>query len=362
MTLRDDTIRVFIDSNDPVTPHAFFDWQLAIRDFPRLTAFTAAQSTDGDGLVYLAANVADDDGEPVSLAFQWSADDGAHWQTAALTNLTTDFGAPLPFVPDGAVPGLPTATNRVNVTNTLAAAWPTHDVLPPPAVTTQALLRVTADNGYFQSAFTSAWFTVDNAPPSFLPGVLAFAPLSAIGAYAITTNDLTVSWPAAVDNPATNLTYQLSCAAATAEVTTVSATLCLTNALDREHLFRVVAIDPAGNRSQPLEAFLLVLDADGDIDADGMTSADEEIAGTDATDPTDRLAVSLARTPQDTLVLVWNGVAGRLYTVETSPTLQPPAWQPLPECIDMPGTGAPLTIDLPVDAPTAFFRIKVRVP
>ncbi len=362
MTLRDDTIRVFIDSNDPVTPHAFFDWQLAIRDFPRLTAFTAAQSTDGDGLVYLAANVADDDGEPVSLAFQWSADGGAHWQTAALTNLTADFGAPLPFVPDDAVPGLPTATNRVNVTNTLAAVWPTHDVLPPPAVTTQALLRVTADNGYFQSAFTSAWFTVDNAPPSFLPGVLAFAPLSAIGTYAITTNDLTVSWPAAVDNPATNLTYQLSCAAATAEVTTVSATLCLTNALDREHLFRVVAIDPAGNRSQPLEAFLLVLDADGDIDADGMTSADEEIAGTDATDPTDRLAVSFSRTPQGTLVLVWNGVAGRLYTVETSPTLQPPAWQPLPGCIDMPGTGAPLVVDPPVDAPSAFFRIKVRVP
>jgi len=61
-------------------------------------------------------------------------------------------------------------------------------------------------------------------------------------------------------------------------------------------------------------------------------------------------------------VLVWNGVAGRLYTVETSPTLQPPAWQPLPECIDMPGTGAPLVVDPPVDAPTAFFRIKVRVP
>ena len=363
MTTRDDTIRVFIDSNDPVMPHAHFDWQLAIRDLPRLTAFTAAQSAAGDGLVHLTAAVADDDGEAVSLAFQWSGDGGAHWQPATLTNLTADFGSPLPFVPDGAVPSLPTVTNRVSVTNALAAAWPSRDVLPPPTVSTQTLLRITADNGYFQSAFTSAWFTVDNAPPVFLPGAaLAFAPLSTVGPYAVTDGNLTVTWPAAVDLPASNLTYRLTCATATATVSSVSATLSLTNALDRDHTFRVIALDPAGNRSQPLEAILLVLDAAGDIDADGMTAAAEETAGTDATDAADRLAASLARTPQGTLALAWTGAVGRLYTVETSSTLQPAAWQPLPGSIDLPGTGAPLAVELPADAPSAFFRIKVRLP
>ncbi|HRU70554.1 MAG TPA: C25 family cysteine peptidase [Kiritimatiellia bacterium] len=362
MMARDDAIRVFIDSNDPVMPHAHFDWSLAIRDLPRLTAFTAAQSTNGDGRVHLAAQVADDDGEPVSLAVQWSGDGGAHWQPATLTHLTATFGPSLADVPDGTVSGLLTATNRVCVTNALFAAWPTHDVLPPPAVSTQALLRVTADNGYFQAAFTSSWFTVDNAPPVFLPGALAFAPLSAVGPYAVTDGDLTVSWPAAVDLPATNLTYQLTCGTATAAVASVSATLSLTNALDRDHIFRVIAIDPSGNRSQPLEATLLVLDAAGDTDADGMTAADEEIAGTDATSPTDRLAASLARTPHGTFALTWAGAAGRLYTVETSPTLQPPAWQPLPGCIDMLGQGAPLTVEWPCDAPSAFFRIRVRLP
>ena len=155
---------------------------------------------------------------------------------------------------------------------------------------------------------------------------------------------------------------RLTCATATATVSSVSATLSLTNALDRDHTFRVIALDPAGNRSQPLEAILLVLDAAGDIDADGMTAAAEETAGTDATDAADRLAASLARSPQGTLALAWTGAAGRLYTVETSSTLQPAAWQPLPGSIDLPGTGAPLAVELPADAPSAFFRIKVRLP
>ena len=105
-----------------------------------------------------------------------------------------------------------------------------------------------------------------------------------------------------------------------------------------------------------------MLDAAGDIDADGMTAAAEETAGTDATDAADRLAASLARTPQGTLALAWTGAVGRLYTVETSSTLQPAAWQPLPGSIDLPGTGAPLAVELPADAPSAFFRIKVRLP
>jgi hypothetical protein len=361
MALRDDNITVLIESNDPADPLFSFDWAIKIRDLPRLPGLAAAQTASGDGVVNLTTGVADSDGESVALAVQWSADNGKTWRPAALTDLVADFGEVPAHSATGAVAALPTAHGTLPATNHLAAAWASRDVLPAIGVSTQMLFRVTADNGYFRAAYTTGRFTVDNVPPVFLPGPLAAAPLSAVGPYAITDGPLTLAWPAATDNPSTNLTYRLTALSSTNLTAATSAALSLSNALDAVHTFRVVALDPAGNASAPLEATLLVLDPLGDTDGDGMTAAAEETAGTDATDASDRLAAALSR-GTGALALTWSGVASRLYTVETTPTLQPPDWHPLPDAIGIPGTGAPLSVEIPVTAPSSFFRITVTRP
>ena len=366
MALRDDNLTVFLASNDPVTPLFGFYWQLKIRDYPRLPGFTAAQTAAGDGLVSLAAGVYDCDGEPVALAVQWSPDSGRTWSAAALSDVLTSAGTVPPVAADGLVAGLPTLTNAVHITNLFSAAWSSRLVDPPLTVNTQVVFRVTATNGYFGKTFTTARLTVDNVPPSFLPGTLALAPLSTVGPYALTTNLLALSWPAAVDTPsAGSLSYRLSTSFGSTNILSQTSTsLAVSNRLDATHTYQVVALDPAGNASAPLTVTLLVLDAPGDYDGDGMTTADEETAGTLATDPTQRFIVTLQPLSgkPGMLTLSWNSSAGRRYAIEATPTLLPPAWQPLPGCADIPGTGAPLDILLPDGQPSQFFRLRVYNP
>jgi len=92
-----------------------------------------------------------------------------------------------------------------------------------------------------------------------------------------------------------------------------------------------------------------------------MVTADEEVAGTSATNAADRFAAALS-TGSRALVLSWPSVAGRDYTVETSPTLLPPDWRPLAGCAGIPGTGEPLSIALPALSTSKFFRILVHLP
>ncbi len=369
---RNSNLTVALLSNDPVSPNTSFYWQLKIRDYPALPNLTAAQSADGDGLVRLASGVADADGEPVALATEWSSDSGQHWQCAALTHILTAVGSAPTNSPDGRLANLLTATNGMRVTNQLSAAWSSRAVAPPLDFSTQMLIRVTATNGYYGKTYTAARFTVDNVPPVFGPGALAVSPRSAVGPYAITTNLLTLAWPAATDTPSSGaLSYRVTARPDSApapdltnSTAVTTATLALSNRLDVTREFAVVARDPFGNASPPLTASLLVLDALGDYDGDGLSSASEEIAGTLATDPGDRFTVGLQATPNKPLLLslVWNGSAGRLYTIEATPTLLPPAWQPLAGLIDIPGTGAPLAVELPDGHATHFFRLRVRLP
>jgi hypothetical protein len=366
MDVRNDNMTVFLQSNDPVNPLFSFYWQLKIRDYPLLSGLSAAQSTKGDGLVSLSAGVADNDGEPVELAWQWSPDNGKSWNTAALTNALTSVGTVSPVATNGCLTGITTLTNAVRITNQLSAYWASRIASPPLTASTQMLFRVTATNGYFGKTYTSARMTVDNVPPSFLPGTLALAPLSTVGPYVLTTNLLTLTWPAATDTPSTGaLTYRLTSSSGVTNLLSQTATaLAVSNRLDTLHAYQVVALDAFGNASTPLSASSLVLDPRTDYDCDGMINADEETAGTSATDSNLCFRVStVAATPDPGLLtLAWNSAAGRRYTVESTPTLLPPAWQPVPGFVDIPGTGAPIALDLPVSGPSLFFRILVRKP
>lgn len=361
MDVRNDNMTVFLESNAPVNPLFSFFWQIKIRDYPLLPGLYAAQTATGDGIVSLATGVYDRDGEPVSLAVQWSPDSGNHWNPAALTTIVAALGSVPSNTATGDIANLPTSLQSVPVTNQLSASWASRAVVPPIGVNSQILFRVIADNGYYSANYTTGRLTVDNVPPVFLPGALTFTPLSAVGPYAVTDNLLTLAWPAATDNPSAQLSYRLLASAVTNTVATTSVTLALSNSLDAVNTFRVVALDPAGNASAPLEDSLLVLNASGDYDADGMTTADEEIAGTSAANATDRLSAALS-SGSGVMALTWQSVEGRLYTVESTPTLLPPDWQPLPDGTDVPGTGLPLSIGLPTAQPSNFFRIRVRLP
>ena len=366
MDARDDNLTVFLLSNDPVHPLFSFYWQLKIRDRPLLPGLNAAQTTTGDGLVSLATGVYDMDGEPVGLAAQWSPDNGKTWSAAALTNVLASVGTAAPVAPDGHISGIATLTNAVRVTNQLSAAWSSRLIVPPLAVNTQVLFRVTATNGYFGQTYTTARLTVDNVPPSFQPGTLALAPLSTVGPYALTTNLLTLAWPAALDTPAGGaLTYRLSSSFGSTNLLTQTGTaLAVSNWLNTTHTYQVVALDRSGNASPPLTVSSLVLDARGDFDGDGMLTADEETAGTSATDPDQCFKAGLAAsaaTPGLT-ALSWNSALNRSYTVMATPTLLPPAWQPVPGLTDIPGTGTPFSVDIPASGPSRFYRVLVRKP
>ena len=367
MDVRNDNLTVFIESNDPVSPLFSFYWQIKIRDYPLLPGLDAIQTSTGNGLISLSTGVYDYDGEPVNLAVQWSPDSGKSWNPAALTNILASFGSVPPSTDTGDIANLPTSQKSVPVTNGLCASWSSRNIVPVIGVNTQVLFRITANNNYYGKTYTTSRLTVDNVAPVFLPGQVTFAPLSALGPYAVTTNLLNLAWPAAIDDPATQLTYRIidTWAGSTTNSTNCSsrntATLALSNRLDAVHDFHVVAVDPAGNTSAPLGASLLILNALGDYDADGMPTADEEIAGTSATNSSDRFEAAFSSS-LGTRRLSWPSVAGRLYTVEATPSLLPPAWQRLPGCTDIPGTGSPLDVELPPIQPTCFFRILVRIP
>ncbi len=140
-----------------------------------------------------------------------------------------------------------------------------------------------------------------------------------------------------------------------------TATLSVSNALDTTHVFELVAYDAAGNVSEPLSAAFIVLDALGDFDGDGLSSADEEIAGTCATNATSRFAIAATPTGSG-LSFSWPTAVGRRYTVESTPSLAPEAWQPVSGYADLPGTGAPMTLDIPFDQTALFFRIRAFQP
>lgn len=367
VTSRDDNVTMVFESNDPATPDHSFFWNFKIREAPSLSDIAAAQSADGDGRVQLSAGIADAAGESVDLDIEASLDGGKTWFDIALTNVTATVGEVEAYRPDGVLTNLSTAnaSNGVTAINFLSAAWETRARVPAVTVCTQALFRITATNGYYGTQFVSPLFTIDNAPPVFETGALALTPFSSVGNYALSTGTVALAWPAATDAPFTNVTYRCFHSRADAVETSLwastTAALSTSNALDTTHVFELVAYDAAGNASEPLGASFLVLDALGDFDGDGLSSADEETAGTCATNAASRFAVAVTPTGSG-LSFSWPTAVGRSYTVESTTSLAPAAWEPVSGCADLPGTGESMTLDVPFDQTALFFRIRASLP
>ncbi len=354
---------VFFESNAPTDACGSFQWRVLLRDAPLISAFTAAQIPGGRGAVDVDLQVCENDGEPLGLRIEWSENRGHTWKPAALTNLTWQPPhAALPdSAPDGTVTAIPGTADCAPATNRLNALW--NSAAPTVGLTwvSNVTMRLTASSPWFNASRTVI-FPVDNVPPAFTPGGVVAAPSGQSGSYLVSSGTLDLAWPPAIDTPPDGpVIYRIySATNLLATATNLTQTLvALTGALDREHTLAVHAADRMGNSGEPLELAVLVLDADGDYDGDGMSTADEERAGTDAADPQSLFVIRAIQPGTDgTLRINWTSVTSRSYTVESAAGLDAAEWSPLPGFTALPGSGSVMTAILPMTATHAFFRVR----
>ena len=99
-------------------------------------------------------------------------------------------------------------------------------------------------------------------------------------------------------------------------------------------------------------------DAALDLDQDGMSNLDEYIAGTDPQDPKSYLKVGRI-SAKGPVVLEFQAVANRAYTIEHTVSLADGSWQKLEDVDARPADGTVSIID-PNPVATRFYRLKIR--
>jgi len=96
---------------------------------------------------------------------------------------------------------------------------------------------------------------------------------------------------------------------------------------------------------------------DADSDGDGFTTLQEFRAGTNPTDPTSLLAVTVKR-GISAVVLTWSSIIGKSYKLESSPSLSNPTWTVVEQGIT--GSGGTVQRARPLDSLERFFRVSAQ--
>jgi hypothetical protein len=96
-------------------------------------------------------------------------------------------------------------------------------------------------------------------------------------------------------------------------------------------------------------------DAGLDSDGDGRTNYEEYVAGTHPLNPDSQFGIAIRLTPSSTLS--FQSVTGRVYTIESSPTL-PGVWNTVGN--ELSGTGSTVSVPISVNDQVRFFRVTVR--
>jgi len=107
------------------------------------------------------------------------------------------------------------------------------------------------------------------------------------------------------------------------------------------------------------------VDASADPDHDGMSNAQEYLAGTNPNDPTSTLRITQAQFTSDGLTasLTWNSVPTRFYYVQKALTLAPAAWADSGLGLLSPAPGSSTTAAFgDTNAPPRFYRVSAALP
>ena len=95
-----------------------------------------------------------------------------------------------------------------------------------------------------------------------------------------------------------------------------------------------------------------------DADGDGFSNAFEAAAGTNPFDPTSHPFMGLAPAQNGSINAYWNSEAGKLYTIESSPTMAAGSWQSVGAVM---GDGSAILQALSTNGqPRWFFRLKAQ--
>ena len=369
METRSETLRVEVETNDPVQPISGFFWKLRQRDLPGVN-LEARQSRDGRGIVSLETLWEEIDGAPLSARIEGSIDRGKSWFPLVLEEIRSSLQTNLPSrVLDGHHSGIRTATNALPVPNRISMRWDSSERLGEPLLYTQLCFRASATSPWFTEAREFGPFTLDREPPRFLTGpeweASGYTRVSE-GCYMTAIQPpppLTLLIPSAQDASgiSSNLLTLVVDGSGGEEVVRTNlppriTTFGVTGRIDCAVTVQAVARDLFGNRSVPVQSKTRFLSASGDFDGDGMSTEDEYLAGTQPDDPDSCLRLSI-QTGEGCLQLSWPSVSGKNYRIEATPTLCSPLWREIGPLI--PGTGFPLTYTLSLNEMTGFFRIKV---
>jgi hypothetical protein len=224
--------------------------------------------------------------------------------------------------------------------------------------------------GNVSAPAVSGPYWIDAAAPSALDATIGLS-LSPFGNYVVGTNAVTGLWSRFTDagSGIEGYYYALANHAGTSNgewTTLTSGTLTGAEAGATNTLF-VWARDRLGHIGMAASASFAVLNADDDTDGDQLSNAQEETAGTDASNPLSALRLATAFTNAEDLkgvVLRWNATTNRHYTLFYRDSLAPDAsWVPLPDFIGRPGqNGAMVHTDSPTNVPVRYYRVFVDTP
>ena len=209
---------------------------------------------------------------------------------------------------------------------------------PPSSVTTTGLTHTATDLadgtnwwlgvqamdafGNISEAAYLGPFRIDATPPDAESAVVEIES-SPFGNYTFSAA-LTNTWSGFTDAMSGIAGYYLALADGSGTTnglwTTVTSGVLDDAALDQTNTVYVWARDIAGNIGDAASAEIIVLSKEGDWDGTGMSNWQKEIAGLDATDPTQIFkAKGEAEDPEtDELVLRWPFAEGRVYTIDWS--------------------------------------------
>lgn len=309
---------VAVEGSDEFNPAAAVGVALRVRNAPEVSVLFAAQtSTNGKGMVTVSNLVFDGDGDAVALRAELSVDAGLSWTGAWIATASAATGTVA--VSNAAAWQLngiaASATNRV------VFVWPSTG-MPAVAVCSNTLLRLIPWDGVFTgTVVTGAAFIVDNVPPSASNAVVVMA--SAFGNYVVAPQS-TVSWSGFADEGFGVARYYLSLAngggsLSGAQFTGSSGVVSGLVGGVTNTVF-VWAADSAGNIGPAAWAHAVPLFAQADADGDGYPNADEETAGTSATNATSWLRLTEIRDESPARrVLRWPYVTNRVYLLHCAP-------------------------------------------